>query len=234
VHKTLRQVLDWAVAADLLDTNVAVKVPNPEPKRREIPAFGSWAEVDLVASKLLRRYRAIPLFVAATGLRCEEWLALERGDIDRAAGLVHVRRVFVDGQVKPYGKQARSLRAVPLPAVAIEALDAMPPRIDTTVLFPGKRAGHLDLHSFRERYWKKALVAAELAHRGPNALRHTFASFAIAVGIDLYPLARLMGTSFEQIDRTYGHLLPDSLDRARDALNSQLGAAVRSQSARKT
>jgi len=42
----------------------------------------------------------LPLFVALTGLRPEEWLALERGDIDRAAGLVHVRRVFTDGQVK--------------------------------------------------------------------------------------------------------------------------------------
>jgi len=29
-----------------------------------------------------------------------------------------------------------------------------------------------------------------------------------------------MGTSTEQIDRTYGHLLPDSLDRARSALDT--------------
>jgi hypothetical protein len=29
-----------------------------------------------------------------------------------------------------------------------------------------------------------------------------------------------MGTSVEQIDRTYGHLLPDSLDRARAALDN--------------
>ena len=29
-----------------------------------------------------------------------------------------------------------------------------------------------------------------------------------------------MGTSVEQIDRTYGHLLPDALDRTRAALNA--------------
>lgn len=29
-----------------------------------------------------------------------------------------------------------------------------------------------------------------------------------------------MGTSVEQIDRTYGHLLPDSIDRARQALDA--------------
>ena len=33
-----------------------------------------------------------------------------------------------------------------------------------------------------------------------------------------------MGTSVEQIDRTYGHLLPDSIDRTRVALNSSLAA----------
>jgi hypothetical protein len=38
-------------------------------------------------------------------------------------------------------------------------------------------------------------------------------------GIGLFELSRLMGTSVEQIDRTYGHLLPDSLDRARTALD---------------
>jgi hypothetical protein len=29
-----------------------------------------------------------------------------------------------------------------------------------------------------------------------------------------------MGTSVEQIDKTYGHLLPDALDRTRQALDS--------------
>jgi hypothetical protein len=33
-----------------------------------------------------------------------------------------------------------------------------------------------------------------------------------------------MGTSVEQIGRTYGHLLPDSVERARTALDSFLAA----------
>ena len=44
-----------------------------------------------------------------------------------------------------------------------------------------------------------------------------FAAWSIAAGIGLFELARMMGTSVEQIDRTYGHLLPDSIDRARTA-----------------
>ena len=35
-----------------------------------------------------------------------------------------------------------------------------------------------------------------------------------------------MGTSVDQIDKTYGHLLPDSLDRTRAALDAFLSNAV--------
>ena len=35
-----------------------------------------------------------------------------------------------------------------------------------------------------------------------------------------------MGTSVEQIDRTYGHMLPDSLERARTALDGFLATSA--------
>jgi hypothetical protein len=50
-------------------------------------------------------------------------------------------------------------------------------------------------------------------------MRHTFASFAIAAGVSLFYLARLMGSSIEQIDRTYGHMLPDSEEYLRGLLD---------------
>jgi integrase len=71
----------------------------------------------------------------------------------------------------------------------------------------------------RAHHWTPAVRAAGLAHRPPYALRHTFASFSIAAGVSLFELARFMGTSVDQIDKTYGHLLPDSLERTRSALN---------------
>jgi integrase len=36
-------------------------------------------------------FAAIPVFAVGTGLRPEEWIALERDDVDRKAGVVHVR-----------------------------------------------------------------------------------------------------------------------------------------------
>ena len=91
------------------------------------------------------------MFAGLTGLRPEEWIGLERRDVDSGNGVEHIRRVF---------------------------------------------------------------------HRPPYALRHTFASFSIAAGVSLFEFAWFMGTSVDQIDKTYGHLLPDSLDRTRTALDA--------------
>jgi integrase len=102
-------------------------------------------ELDLIAAELPAAYRAVPVFAALTGLRPCEWMALERGDVDRGAGVVTVRRTVVDGVVKPYGKTERSLRSAPLPARAAQALDLLPPRLDTRLLFPGKRGGPLSI-----------------------------------------------------------------------------------------
>jgi integrase len=87
------------------------------------------------------------------------------------------------------------------------------------MLFPAERRGYINLDSFRRNEWTPAVKAAGLPGRTPYALRHTYASWSIAAGIGPFELSRLMGTSVEQIDRTYGHLLPDSLDRARTALD---------------
>jgi integrase len=225
IHKALRQILHYAVRAKLLEENPAALVPNPEPKRREVPAFASLDELEAVADELSPQFRALPVLVALTGLRPEEWLALERGDVDKPNGVVHVRRVYVDGRIRLYGKQTRSLRAIPLPARAAQALEELPPRLDTRLLFPGARGGHLNLHKWRADEWTPAVKAAGLEHRSPYALRHTFATFAIAAGVSLFELARFMGTSVEQIDKTYGHLLPDSIERARVALDSFVSGA---------
>ena len=99
-------------------------------------------------------------------------------------------------------------------------------RIGTPTLFTTKQGTPIDLHRWRARHWTPALRAAGLAHRGPYAMRHTFASWTIAAGLPTFEIAAPMGTSLEQLSKTYAHLLPDSADRARVALDAYISNAA--------
>jgi integrase len=172
------------------------------------------APAEQIAEELPPERRSLPILVAGTGLRPEEWLALERRDLDLRDGVLHVHRVFTDGRVKHYGKQDASLRRIPLRERVLRTLEGHPWRIDSPLVFPGEDGGHLSLNAWRRDEWCPAIEAAGLARLVPYSMRHTFASFAIAAGVSLFYLSRLMGSSVQQIDKTHGHLLPDSEELA--------------------
>jgi integrase len=166
-----------------------------------------------VAAHLAPRYRPIVFFAAATGLRPAEWVALEWRDVDREARVVYVRRAFTKGRLKCTKTEA-SRRAVPLQAIALDAIERQPPSRHP-LLFPGERGGYLDLHNFRDHHWKPAQHAAGIEPlRRVYDLRHTFATFALRAGISTFDLSRYMGASLSMIDRQSGHLARDGREHA--------------------
>jgi integrase len=208
IMSALRQVLDAAVRWEHIARNPAkLAGPNPKPPPRSVRAF-SRAEIDAIAIEMSAIYRPLPAFGAATGLRPEEWQAIERRDLDRRAGVVNVRRTVSSGEVVELAKTSASRRQVPLSPRAIEAIEAIAPRLDTPLLFPAPAGGLLNLDNFRRREWAPAITASGVAKPArPYDMRSTFASNAIAAGIDVFELARVMGTSIEMIERHYGTLL---------------------------
>jgi hypothetical protein len=153
-------------------------------------------------------------------LRPEEWIALERGDVDRDARLVHVRRRFTRGALKQGGKTDGSVRSVPLRQKVIDALDAMPPRIDTRLVFPAHRGGYIDLDTFRTREWTPTLRAAGIDHRSIYTMRHTFATWAIESGLQLSYIATVMGTSVRELEDTYFRWLRRTDERLLNVFDS--------------
>jgi integrase len=222
--QALRQVLHRAVAWGMIDSNPAkVGVDNPVPRRKEQRPFESWAELETLAEAIGLRYGPMVIFAAATGLRPAEWIALERRDVDRDGRVVYVRRAFTRRELKR-PKTDASLRAVPLQARALEALERLHANDGSPLLFPGERGGYLDIHHFRAFQWRPAQLAAGVEPpRRIYDLRHTFATFALRAGISTFDLSRYMGASLTMIDRHYGHLARDGREHAiqlLDALNA--------------
>ena len=212
--QALRQVLNAAVAWELLDVNPARRgVANPLRRFPEKRPFESWDEIEAVAAQLGPVTGPMVVFGAATGLRPAEFVALERRDVDRDGGVVYVRRQLVRGRIK-HTKTRRSVRAVPLQAAALAALDQLPDS-DGPLLFPAVRGGYSDLHNFRARHWRPAQVIAGIVPiRRPYDLRHTYATFALRAGVSIFDLSRFMGASLAMIDKHYGHLARDGREHA--------------------
>ena len=111
----LRQCFAAAVRWRYISRNPAVDMgPNPQPRAEEIEPF-TVDEIDMLAVELGPTYGPLVVFVAETGLRTNEFVALERKDIDRA-GAVTVQRRYSQGRLTRYPKTVRSRRRVPLTA----------------------------------------------------------------------------------------------------------------------
>jgi integrase len=221
IVQALRQALEEAVRWGYMTRNPAkLAGRNRQPAPRSVRAFAR-LELDAISVELSAMYAPVPIFAAATGLRPEEWQALERRDLDRRAGVVNVLRTVSDGEVVDLAKTNVSRRQVPLTRRALAALDALPPRLDTPLIFPAPKGGILNLDNFRRRQWAPAIEASGV-HTPARIydLRSTFASDALAARVSVFELARVMGTSVRMIERHYGALL----DGATAGIASRLDA----------
>ncbi len=226
MFRALRQAVAWATDRGLAERNATGGIRNPKRKRherRDVHPFESWEEVRTVVGELDVRYRALPIVAVGCGHRPEELFGLHRSE----SGVLYVRRRFTGGELKEGGKTPGSVRAVPLRRVVLDALDAIPPRIDTPVLFPAPRGG---LH--RHRAVPVSGVGAALGRDRASAavrlsthVRH----WAIEAGVQLWYLATVMGTSVTQLEDTYARWLKRTDDRLRaafDAYDESFGAGM--------
>lgn len=90
VIQALRQALEAAVRWGDMDRNPPkLAGANPPPPPRGVQMFTD-DEIDRLAEELGPVYGPIIRFAAATGMRPEEWAALERQDIDRGRAVARV------------------------------------------------------------------------------------------------------------------------------------------------
>lgn len=162
------------------------------------------------------------------GLRRGELIGLRREGIDLATGVLHVRRGWdmVEGEIAPKSRQGRC--KVPIAAVLRDHLDErlLQAADDDHVLGSPKWVARTN-DRVRERWEKRGLPVLTL-----HEVRHTYASFAIAAGLNAKTLSTYMGHATIAITlHLYGHLMPGAEDLATGLLDAYFARSAGSTAA---
>lgn len=207
----LRAICRRAIVRGDLHVNPTQGLELPANRGRRDRVASPEEAAELIAA-LPASDRALWATAMYAGLRLGELQALQWDDVDLEAGLIHVRRSWdrQAGAVDP--KSKAGVRSVPIIAALRPHLKR---RGSTHTLVFGRTAKQpfspSAIYDRARRVWKEA----GLNPITPHECRHTFATLAIAAGVNIKALQVFMGHASITItlDR-YGHLLPGSEHKA--------------------
>ena len=233
VHGIVSSVFKAAVRDRRIMANPCEGTKLPKPERvKVVPP--TTEQVELLRDAMDPALRAVVTFTAGTGLRQGEvfGLTVDRLNMLRRDLIVDRQLVQRPRQPPRLGppKTKASVRTVPLPQVVVDALaahlaDYSPGPDGLVFTLEGEP---MNRQAFG-RLWRPAARAAGLPHgTGLHLLRHYYASLLIRYGESVKTVQARLGhaTAAETLD-TYSHLWPDSDDRTREAVDSQLRGTPR-------
>ena len=163
------------------------------------------------------RHRLLFRFLAATGLRISEAIAVQwrHLHLDGSNPHVKVRRAIVRGRVGP-PKSRHGRRNVPLHPDLVSALRVGRKQsewsADDDLAFPSQAGTPLHVENLRRRALFPAMQEAGASWAGFHALRHTCASMLFARGANAVQVQRWLGHHSAAFTlETYVHLLDGNL-----------------------
>lgn len=144
------------------------------------------------------RKGSAPLPLVHTGMRSGELLSLEWKDIDLKNGFIHVRRKegFMPKGVDHKSGKAKE-RVIPIHEGVIKVIKTIP-RDGDRVFDQHNRPGRI-LHKIAREAGLKGLTRL-------HELRHSYASFLLKKGVDIYKIKELLGHSDIRDTMKYAHL----------------------------
>lgn len=170
------------------------------------------AELRALLAEVPEQWRLLVEFLAHSGLRIGEALALRWGDVDLGRRRVHVRRRLYRGGYAP-PKSRYGVRTFPLAAGMARSLWAEKGTApDEALVFPSTTGGPLNAANVYSRVFKPAARRAGVPWAGFHTLRHTAATMLFRSGLNAKQVQVWLGhhaASFT-LD-TYIHLLDDEL-----------------------
>jgi len=165
---------------------------NEGPGRMRVVEF---AEEIVYLAKASQPLKDIAQTILDTGLRPEEVFRLRIENVDFVA-----RTIF-----NPFGKTKAARRKVTMTADVFELLKRRAQKAEGPYVFPSKTDPNLAIGSVRKAHDAAVERAGIKEHFRLYDLRHTFATRAVAAGVDLPTLSCILGHTAIQMTMRYVH-----------------------------
>ena len=215
----LRQIMGAAKAVGHVGNDPVAGVrPNP---RRKMARF-------LSAEEIVRLHRTLDRLVEERGSRRPQAdiirLLLLTGC--RKSEILTLRWSEVDGDVLRLAEAKTGPRTVWLSGAA-QAVIARQPRTGSAFVFPSPR-DPAETQSRHLGLWRLARREAELEDVRLHDLRHTVASQAVARGVSLPTVARMLGHTQPTMTLRYAHVGDREVEAAAERIGATIVAAMKS------
>jgi tyrosine recombinase XerC len=203
------------VATGVAAQNPADLLPTPKRARRLPRVLGREETAALLeripaGGPLEVRDRALFEVAYSCGLRAEEIVSLDLGDVDFESETIRVTGKGNKTRVVPVGEPAqRALRSY-----LETARRALGPSRDERALFVSRRGRRLSSSDVRRRLSKWVREAAVAGRVSPHTLRHSFATHLLEGGADLRSIQDLLGHASVSTTQIYTQVEPGRLRNA--------------------
>ena len=217
-HAMCRKALEKAVADGIIRINPAIGCKLPPKKAQEMQVLTREEMQRFMAQAKADGYFELFLLELCTGMRRGEIVALQWDDLNMQTGELHICRqaTTVHGNIHICAPKTKSsIRTVILPPDIVKILAEYKKRVNSRWMFPSPVKEDAPYHpSAVRKVLDRTLERAECKHIRFHDLRHTFATTALANGMDVKTLSAIIGhISSETTLNIYTHIT-DNMQRS--------------------
>lgn len=213
---SIGKVFSWAVACGWLEKNPCAGVRLPNAGIRIIRTILKSEETIAIAKKLTEPYSTLVLFLAVTGLRIGEAIAIKWSDFE--GDVLNVSRRIYEGE-EGTTKTKKSERGLPIPHVLLARMKALG---GSVWVFRSLASTPVNPGNALKRYVRPAARELGIPIGGWHDFRHTLGTMLRKKGWSSKVRADILGHSIDTTEQIYDHSDGEDFRAALDEMALEL------------